>query len=152
MDLIQFVIQILMIPFAFVVGGFSERKHFRSLEEREAQLTNIRVMNLKRVVQPETVATSTMIVGQVVIASDHYKSFATKIRGFIGGEMKNAEKLMSRARREALIRVKEQARELGCDELWNIRFCFSNINAMSQGGGAMQVELLAYATAVIRDA
>lgn len=148
-DLINLAFRILLMPVAFLVGGFQQKRHLRSLEEREAQLKDIVVNNLKRVAQPETVSSATMVVGQVVIATDYYKSFATGLRNFIGGEMKNAISLCNRGRREALLRLQEEARRIGAKEVWNVRYGFSNI-AGTGNSAALQIELIAYGTAIVR--
>lgn len=148
-DLINTVLRILLMPIAFFVGGFQSKRHLRSLDEREAQLKDIMVCNLKRVSSPETVASAALVVGQVVVATDYYKSFATGLRNFIGGEMKNAISLCTRGRREALVRLCEQARRMGATEVWNVRYGFSNI-AGTGTSASMQVELVAYGTAIVR--
>ena len=151
-DLIGLVIRMLMLPVGFVVGGFVEKRHLRDLDEREQRSRHVRVTNLKRVSNPETVAESKMVTGHVVVATDYYKSFATQVRNFFGGEMGNAMGLMLRARREALARLVDEAEAAGADEVWNVRFAFSNVGAMRGKTGAMQVELLAWGTAVRRRA
>jgi uncharacterized protein YbjQ (UPF0145 family) len=134
-----------------VVGGFQERRHLRSLEEREARFKDIRVNNLKRIADPHTVGEAAMVLGQVVIATDYYKSFVTRLKNLIGGEMKTAMSLCTRARREALLRLLEQAQAMGAREVWNVRYGFSNI-AGTAVGSAMQIELIAYGTAIVRKA
>ncbi len=149
-DLIQLLVQLILLPVGFFVGGTIERRHLRDLDRREQQYGDIRVCNLKRVTGPHTVAHSQMVVGQVVIATDYYKTFATSLRNLVGGEMRSAERLMLRARREALLRALEQTRALGADELWNVRYGFCNISEMRGRQGAMQVEVFAWGTAVVR--
>jgi len=149
LDLIQLIWQILMIPVALVVGRFQERKHTRSLDERDALYRGIRVTNLKRVTDPETVTTATAVIGHVVIATDYYKTFVTSLKRLIGGELKAAQTLLIRARREALLRMIAEAHQLGATEVWNVRFSFSNIYALSNQAN-MQVEMIAYGTAVKR--
>ena len=149
-DLIQLILQILMLPVGFFVGGTIERRHLRDLDRREAQLRYIQVNNLKRVTEPDNVTHAEMVLGQVVIATDYYKSFAASLKNLIGGELRSAETLMFRARREALARALEQAQAMGATELWNVRFGFCNISAMRGNRGAMQVEVFAWGTAVVR--
>jgi len=58
------------------------------------------------------------------------------------------DSLLSRARREAIIRMMREADALGADAIYNVRVEFSAIGAQPQAiGGA---ELLAYGTAVKR--
>ncbi len=54
-------------------------------------------------------------MGSVVIATDYFKVFAAGLRNLFGGEMKTYRTLMGRARREAIVRMLEQAQELGGD-------------------------------------
>ncbi len=149
-QLVRLLFQLLMLPIGFLVGSTIERRHIRDLDEREARYRHIRVNNLKRITDPHTVAHAEMVVGQVVIATDYYKTFVTSIRNLVGGEMRAAQSMMTRARREALLRAIEQAAAMGATELWNIRYGFSNISQMRGRQGAMQVELIAWGTAVVR--
>lgn len=148
---------ILLVPIGLIVlgagvGGFTARAHRRSLDRREAELSTIEVNNLKFVRDPGSAADSRMVLGQVVIATDYFKSFATALRNLVGGEMRSAESLMTRARREALVRMLEDARSMNASEVWNVRFGFSNVSQMRGKQGAMQVEVFAWGTAVRRSA
>ena len=131
-------------------GGVQERRHFRSLARRERALSHVRLDNRKRVDAPDTIANATLVMGQVVIATDYFKTFATQLRNLVGGEMVGAQRLLTRARREALLRMQESAVTLGATEVWNVRFEFCNVSQMRGRAGAMQVEMVAYGTAVIR--
>ncbi len=148
--IIGFLWQLVALPTAFLIGWATERRHIRSLEERERNSTDVRVSNLKEIYCPKSVQSSDLVMGHVVIATDYWKSTATKLRSLVGGEMKYAQMLMIRARREALLRLIEQARRRGASEVCNVRFEFSNIGMMRGNQGAIQVELLAYGTALIR--
>jgi uncharacterized protein YbjQ (UPF0145 family) len=135
----------------FGIGGFMERSHLKRLDRKERELRDMVVCNLKRVPDLESAESSTMVMGQVVIATDYFKSFVTALRNLVGGEMKAANKLMNRGRREALMRLMEEAQRHGANEVYNVRFGFSSINQMNgRRGGAMQVEVLAWGTAVKR--
>lgn len=151
-SLIELILRVVGIVVGFFAGGFNERRHLRSLEERERQLASIRVCNLKRVTDPDQVVRAEMVLGQVAIATDYFKTFATSLRNLVGGEMGSAQSLLLRARREALLRMLEEAQGLGAVEVWNVRFGFSSISMMRGSQGAMQVELIAYGTAVVRRA
>lgn len=153
MDTILSIIwQLIALPIAFFVGRFTEGRHIRSLDERENHSRDVLVTNLKTTPDPGSVSGSRMVIGHVVIATDYWKSFATRLRNIVGGEMKSAQTLMIRGRREALQRLIENARQLGAAEVVNVRYEFSNIGMMRgrNGGGAMQVEILAYGTAIVR--
>ena len=135
-----------------VIGGMRERSHLKSLDARENELADITVCNLKTIPSPENASSAQMVMGQVVIATDYFKSLATALRSLVGGEMRAANTLMLRARREALVRLQEHAKRRGCNEVYNVRFGASAISQMSGKKGAMQVEVLAWGTAVKRGA
>ena len=150
-DILNLILRILLVPIAFVTGRFTESRHIRSLIEREQLFSRITVNNLKRITQPDTVQSAQMVVGQVVVGTDYFKTFATGLKKLIGGEMKSAISLCLRARREALLRLLEEAHAMGATEVWNVRYGFSNMSGTGNSA-AMQVELIAYGTAVVRKA
>jgi len=147
---LQLLIVLLPIVVGWGVGTFRERRHFRSLARREAQTADMYVSNLKRVTQPDGVRLAALVSGDAVIATDYFKSFAAQFRRIIGGEMRTYETLMERARREARLRMLDQARALGATEVWNVRFETSNIYSARPGNAAASVEIFAFGTAVVR--
>ncbi|MFQ5430082.1 MAG: YbjQ family protein [Phycisphaerae bacterium] len=139
-----------LIFLGVLAGGVTERRHFASLARREAANADFLVTNMKHVPQPDVVKQAALVGGQVVIGTDYFKTFLTGLRNLVGGEMKAAETLMVRARREALLRMIDEGRRLGAREIWNVRFSYCNISQMSGNKGAMCVEIHAYGTAVVR--
>lgn len=145
--LIQGVPIIVLPALGFTIGSWRERSHFRSLAQREADHGDIGIANLKTVSNPHNVECATLITADCVIASDYFKSFVAGLRRLLGGDIRSYETLMERARREAIVRLLAQARELGATETWNIRLATSNIAGTR---GSVSVEVLAYATAIRR--
>lgn len=150
----EFWLQVLpvlvFLALGYGVGRYRERRHFASLAAREARFTDMVVTNLKRVTSPDSAAQATLVCGDAVIATDYFKSFAAKLRGIIGGEMRAYETLMERARREAKLRMLEQARAAGAAEVWNVRYETSNIRSAGRRRAAVSVEAFAFGTAVVR--
>ena len=145
----------IILTVIFLFGGLyfgrrSDRKHLASIKEREERYRDVVLDNRKRIPSPETVEVTTLVMGQYVSASDYFKAFATKLRGLVGGEMNSMITLMERARREAVLRMIENALNHGATEVWNVRFETSNISQMNGKRGASQVEIIAYGTAVRR--
>ena len=135
----------LLLLIGIIFGSMNERKHFASIEQAEAELSDIKVLNIKTL--PNNLEKGgALVTGNVVIAVDYFKVF---IAGFImlfGGRMNAYEKMMERARREALIRMQREAKKLGADAIYNTRIEFSAVGQRpNKIGGA---ELLAYGTAV----
>jgi len=95
------------------------------------------------------VGSSDLVSGSVVISLDYFKRIIAGLRGIIGGRIKTYEPLLERARREALLRMTEQARDRGFDAVINVRLETSRLaNAGKDGRGTAGVEMLAFGTAI----
>ena len=146
---IQFLPIVVLLIFGFSVGSLVERAHFKRLAAREAALADMLVTDLKTLPAGCDAGVFGLVTGEVVIASDYFKSFAARLRKLIGGELRTFESLMLRARREALVRMLESARRMGADAVVNVRFSTSNIGSMRGKRQAAMVEMYAYGTAIL---
>jgi uncharacterized protein YbjQ (UPF0145 family) len=141
------------IPFLFlfavgyVVGGIAERNHYSSIKERESKFLTLETNNCKRFSSSKAVKSAELVSGSAVISLDYFKRILASLRAVFGGNISSYETLVDRARREATLRLKEQASD--ADAIINLRVETSVI-----GGTANQrktvgsIEALAYATAV----
>jgi uncharacterized protein YbjQ (UPF0145 family) len=142
---------LLFLALGFAVGGFVERAHFRRLEQRERELADIQCTDTRALPTGARAEVCGLVTGEVVIASDYFKTFAAAIRRTIGGNLRAYETLMERARREALVRMLSDAQSRGANFVANIRLASSNIGSGGMSGsrrrGAAMVEIYAYGTA-----
>ena len=78
--LINLAFIVLLGLVGLIVGSALERKHYRSIREREAALKHILVFNEKR--PPLTVSGQAfyMVQGSVVVSSDYFKNLAASLR------------------------------------------------------------------------
>lgn len=146
--LVQVVPVIVLLILGFSIGTVVERAHFKRLAAREAALSDMLVTNLRRPPEGVDARTCGLVVGEVVIASDYFKTFAAALRKLIGGELRTFESLMVRARREALLRMLESAERMGANSVINVRFATSNIGSVGRRRAAAMVEMYAYGTAI----
>ncbi len=119
----------ILIAIGFFAGRFAERKHLASLEKRESALATMLVTDLKNfpaamgeVAFAGNGVHAMLVTGEAVISSDYFKTFLSFFRKIIGGELGHYRLLLERARREASVRMLEQARSLGYDAVCNVRF------------------------------
>jgi uncharacterized protein YbjQ (UPF0145 family) len=129
-------------------GGHMERKHFQSLRHREQAMSHMLVTQLKSF--PNYCPGSSppcLIVAEFVVASDYLKSFLAGIRNLFGGEVKSYLTLVDRARREAILRVLEQARERGYNAVCNVRLDSADVGGNSIGRRMPMAAILASGTA-----
>ena len=142
-DLIIFLVLLLL---GYVFGQRAEKRHFRSIIEREKQLRDILVFSERRI-PDEDKLDGTLVCGSVVVSVDFFKRFVAGLRTLVGGRVSAYESLLERARREAILRMKEEARRTGAKSVWNTRLETASIyKGAQQSIGA--VEVLAYGTAV----
>ncbi len=150
-EIIMSLLPFLFVGLGYTVGRWREQSHLKSLAVREEALGHIVVTDLKTIADPETAISGCMVMGEAVIATDYFKSIATQLRNLIGGEMKSMQSLVDRARREAVVRMLEQADRAGATEVHNVRLETSNIrSATTQKKAAISVEMLAFGTAIVR--
>jgi uncharacterized protein YbjQ (UPF0145 family) len=133
-DLIGLLISVIAILVGLCVGKAAEKKHLASLAQREADLAGMQVNSFKQPLNPSAEPhTPALVYGEVVIASDAFKSWASSLRNLFGGEAKNFGQLYQRARREATLRMLEEARRLGFNAVCNLRY-----NSVDIGGNAVK--------------
>ena len=127
-----------------------ERDHLKALAQVEDELSDIVVSDMRTLPSNWQVTGTVFIVESVVLANDYFKAFRWWFRKIVGGESKSYSKLLSRARREATVRVLRKARDSGANVVWNIRYETSVVRANGARDGTNSitgVEILAYATA-----
>ncbi len=144
LDLIVFL-TLLALGFGF--GRHAESRHYKSIIAREKALRSIPAVSAKTppLGQRYNVA---LVCGNVVISVDYFKRFLAGLRNLFGGRVTAYETLLDRARREAILRMKEQAAEKGAKLIFNVMLTTAS---MSRGkrGSIGSVEVLAYGTALI---
>ncbi len=146
------LVPLTLLLLGYAVGKTVERRHLRSLDRREAALRHIVTSNLKQVTVNAPIVDVSYVDGQAVIGSDYFKTFASALKSLFGGEVKSLQTLMTRARREAHVRMLEKANEIGATLVCNIRFETSTVGARSGGAGLITAEIHAYGTAICVDA
>mgnify|MGYP001154514040 CR=1 FL=1 len=143
-----FFLTLLVVGYA--AGSFSERRHYRSIDEREKQLIKLAVITAEGRFDSTRVNDAFLVNGSVVISTDYFKRLLAVLRNIFGGRVKAYESLVDRARREAILRMKEQAHARGAQMVVNLRLETATIgrsaNKKKQVGS---VEAMAYGTAVV---
>ena len=96
-----------------------------------------------------TPAETFMVTGSVVVSVDYFKRFFAALRRLTGGRLTSYESLLDRARREAVLRMKDQARRRGAQLVFNVKLETASISK-GQRDSVGSVEVLAYGTALRR--
>lgn len=144
-DLIIFV-SLLALGYGF--GRYAEKRHYNSIIRREKELNRIPAVAQRFPPITAVPRKTELVTGSVVISVDYFKRFLASLRNLIGGRVRSYESLLDRARREAVLRMKEQADQLGAEMIFNIKLETSSIYK-GRKNHVGSVEVLAYGTALI---
>ncbi len=145
----QILINYAPLLILFIVGWFfgmrHERQHLARLVASEDELRHI-IVSSERFYRPTLIAGTQgeLVLGSVVIAQDYFKMVIAKILSLFGKNLTTYETLLDRARREALVRMRTEAKSKGYNHIYGLRLEVTNVNQL----GSM-VEAIAYGTAVV---
>lgn len=146
-DLIIFVV---LLGLGYGVGQFAEKRHYRSIIERETEMNALPAMAV-RFPPAEPHYDQALVQGSVVVSVDYFKRFVAALRNLFGGRVTAYESLLDRARREAILRMKAQAQAMGASMVFNVKYETASISK-GRGQAIGSVEVLAYGTALIERA
>jgi uncharacterized protein YbjQ (UPF0145 family) len=144
LDLVFFALLFLVGYFA---GRWNERRHYDSIRRRERELAGVLIFT-SRFPPPTTARVDTgMVSGSAVISEDFFKGVLAGLYSFFGGRIRSYESLLDRARREAVLRMKADARTRGARMVVNVKFQTFAIGGRGQDS-LKGVEMLVYGTAL----
>jgi uncharacterized protein YbjQ (UPF0145 family) len=123
----QLILTVILVALGYFFGKRAENKHFKQLIERERVMNALPAM-ASRIPPIDGNYDQVLVSGSVVIANDYFKTFVAGLRNFFGGRVSTYETLLDRARREAVLRMKDEAKALGADFVFNVKYEASNIS------------------------
>ena len=144
----------MLIVLGLIVGRKIEQNHFIDLERRESATQHILVSQIRAYSDSaiDRQQAPTMVISEVVISSDYLKSFLGGIQNLFGGEIRGFETLLERARREGILRLKEQAIAMGYNAICCVRIETAEIGGQdpSRRKSIVMASLLVSGTAYYR--
>lgn len=143
-DLIIFIV---LLSLGYFIGQYAEKRHYRSIIEREADFNKLPAI-ASRFPPEDRPYKQALVIGNTVVSVDYFKRFIAALRNVFGGRVTSYESLLDRARRESVLRMKAQAKTMGASLVFNIKYETASI---SKGAGYSigSIEVLAYGTALI---
>jgi len=137
---------LILILVGFFLGTYIEKKHLEDLHDREYRTRQIKLVNIGAKTPIPEADRARLFVGSVVVSSDYFKTFVAYWMNFFGGQISVFETLVERGRREALLRMKEDAMKWGARQVVNVRLETAELGGRT--GGVVAVEIIAYGTGV----
>ncbi|WP_372777260.1 YbjQ family protein [Litorivivens sp.] len=146
--MIDLIVFLTLLALGYIFGRIAETRHFKSIQQREAELADVLAFSERLPPPSDEPRRIALVGGNVVISVDYFKVIAAGLRSIFGGRVRAFESLTERARREALLRMKQEARNLGAQMVVNVKLETASISKGNKGQvGA--VEVYAYGTALI---
>lgn len=143
----EFATFIILMLLGYGFGTWAERRHYKSIEEREMLYQHLPTIGLKQPLpQSGRVVKTQLAAGNVVISVDYFKRFLASLRNFFGGRVSSYETLVDRARREATLRMKESCP--GATQIINVRLETASLSKNTKKGSIGSIEVFAYGTAI----
>lgn len=143
------IVFLILISLGYFFGKLAEKRHYKSIHKRENEFLNLPTTSCKCPLgNIPSIKRSQLAQGNVVISVDYFKRMLAGLRDFFGGTIQSYETLLDRARREAILRLKESCPQ--AKQIINLRIETSSV---SQGANNKIgcVEVLAYGTALYYD-
>ena len=136
---------IVLLLVGYLAGRGIELRHYASIRKREQELKHVVALSTRWVPRGVAVEGTQLVTGSVVVSSDYFKSFVASVRNLVGGRFRGFETLLERARREAILRMKQEALNCGSTLVIAVRFHTTRVVAST----TPSVEVLAYGTALL---
>ena len=138
-----------LLALGFFGGTLAERRHYASIRERERALLRLPALTFETLPAGWTVKRCGLVSGSVVISLDYFKRFVAGLKNLVGGRLRSYESLLDRARREAVLRLKEEAKRRGFHAVANVRLETCSIaSPRGENKGIAGIEILAFGTGV----
>lgn len=144
----ELAITLILISLGYFFGRRAEKKHYKSIIAREKIMNSLPAM-ASRMPPQDGNYDQVLVSGSVVIANDYFKMFVAGLRNLFGGQMSSYETLLDRARREAVLRMKDEAKLLGASAVFNVKYETSNISGQTKKK-MPAIEVHAYGTALTK--
>ncbi len=120
---------VFMLAFAWAMGVWVTRRHEADLAQRELAVAHILIHNSGRLQDATTGPhPPMMITSEVTLGVDHFRGFLGQWKSLFGGQVRSYQMVLDRARREVVMRMLEQANEMGYTALANLRIDFADIS------------------------
>jgi uncharacterized protein YbjQ (UPF0145 family) len=148
--MIDLIILLTLLALGYAFGSYTESKHYKSIIDRENRLRPIPAVTSRFPPITKSSTNATLVSGSVVVSVDYFKRFIASLRNLVGGRVTSYESLVDRARREAILRMKDEAEQLNADIIFNVKLETASIYK-GRGNNIGSVEVLAYGTALKTD-
>ena len=130
--------------FSWIFGSIYQKKKQGELGARVQAFGTDNLTTLKT--PPEHVSASGLVTANIIMSVSWWQRLTGGIKTIFGGQVNTWDRILAWARKEAMQRLREQARAKGFDNVINVRLETSEIQ--SSKGRNTAIEILAYGTGI----
>ena len=94
--ILNYGMPLILLMVAYFIGTWIERRHFRSIRERESENAGFPVVSFDTMPDDWGASSSTLVSGSVVVSLDYFKRVIAGLRSLVGGRIKTYEPLLDR--------------------------------------------------------
>jgi len=142
---LELILFLLLLGTGYGVGRVLEQRHYASIRLRERRYRAVLAFPMRFAPDSVRPQHAFLVHGAVVVSADYFKTFVAGLRNLVGGRFRSYETLLERARREALLRLKEDAHRKGASLVVCVRFETTSLTS----NWAPAIEVMAYGTALV---
>ena len=119
----DFLIAVFVLVICCVTGKTIEKNHYKSIRKREIQLIKKPYLTYgNKILNKKAIKNIQLVSSNVVLGADKFNTVIASFKNIFGGNVSTFEALLDRGRREALLRIREKACDLGANILINIKY------------------------------
>lgn len=144
----EILILLIIVGVTYVTGTIIEKRHYKDIIKREIALIKKPIINAgaKTWNSKKKIKKIELVTGEVVISGDYFKNFAATLKSFFGGRLTSFESVLDRGRREAILRMREKAKD--ANFIINTKIESVMINDYYTNNSVPQCAIIAYGTAI----
>lgn len=144
----EILILLIIVGVTYVTGTIIEKRHYKDIIKREIALIKKPIINAgaKTWNFKKKIKKIELVTGEVVISGDYFKNFAATLKSFFGGRLTSFESVLDRGRREAILRMRENAKD--ANFIINAKIESVMINDYYTNNSVPQCAIIAYGTAI----
>lgn len=85
--MLDLIFLVIMIGVGYFAGTRVEKKHYKSIEEREAKFIYLPAVSSKNLLEDRPIDSTLLVQGNAVIATDYFKVILAGLRNLLGAKL-----------------------------------------------------------------
>jgi uncharacterized protein YbjQ (UPF0145 family) len=147
--IVQILIFLFLLILGYLSGSYLEKRHYKNIRARERKTLHVPIITFGAKQPIPDAQEAKLFMGSVVVSIDYFKMISAALINLVGGRVTVYETLLDRGRREALLRMKENAMTWGANKIFNVRLETATIGGRSGDNNSLgSIEVIAYGTGV----